>query len=62
MVASPISDPTRIRICPEAVMADDSDDGEGGGWGGILVFIGIFVVGNIILYLTTGWVIIPIKK
>ena len=41
-------------------MADD-DDG-GGGFGGILIFVAIFAVINIILYLTTGWVLIPIKK
>lgn len=37
-----------------------SDDGGGGmGW---LIFIGIFVVGNAILYATTGAFIIPIPR
>jgi hypothetical protein len=35
-----------------------SDD-EGGGIGGILIFILIFGVGNAILYFTTGIVLIP---
>ena len=38
-----------------------SDDGDGSGLKGILVFILIFGVGNVILYLTTGFVLIPLK-
>lgn len=40
-----------------------SDDNEGGGSGymGIIIFILIFVVGNAILYFTTGRVLIPLK-
>lgn len=38
--------------------AEVYDDEDGSGWGWI-VFILIFVVGNFILYHTTGWVIIP---
>lgn len=40
-------------------MADD-DEG-GGGFIGILIFIAIFGIGNLILYLTTGIFIIPLK-
>lgn len=40
-------------------MSDDDDDS---GWGGIVWFILIFVVGNAILYFTTGWYIIPIPR
>lgn len=38
-----------------------SDESEGGlkGW---LIFIGIFGVGNLILYLTTGIFLIPIPR
>lgn len=35
------------------------DDGGGMGW---LIFILIFGVGNVILYYTTGIVIIPIRR
>ena len=38
------------------------DDDEGGGWGGIagwVIFLLIFGVGNVILYYTTGIVLIP---
>jgi hypothetical protein len=42
-----------------------SDDDEEGGIGstiiGLLIFLGIFVVINAILYFTTGWVLIPKK-
>jgi hypothetical protein len=40
-------------------MADD----EGGGWniGGIVIFLLIFGLGNVILYYTTGIVLIPLK-
>src|SRR5262245_24355019 len=38
-----------------------SDDGDGSGWKGLLIFILIFGLGNVILYLTTGFLIIPIK-
>ena len=38
-----------------------SDDGDGSGLKGILIFILIFGVGNVILYLTTGFVLIPFK-
>ncbi len=38
-----------------------SNDGDGGGMGW-LWFILIFGVGNVILYYTTGIVIIPIRK
>jgi heme/copper-type cytochrome/quinol oxidase subunit 4 len=40
------------------IMSDDEE----GGLGIYLILFGIFVVINIVLYLTTGWVIIPIKK
>lgn len=40
-------------------MADD-DEGGSGIWG-ILIFIAIFGVGNLILYLTTGMFLIPLK-
>lgn len=40
-------------------MADDDDSGSGKGW---LIFILIFVVGNIILYATTGIFLIPIPR
>lgn len=39
-----------------------SDDDEGGGGKGWLIFIAIFVVGNIILYATTGIFLIPIPR
>jgi hypothetical protein len=38
-----------------------SDDGDGSSLKGILIFILIFGVGNVILYLTTGFVLIPFK-
>jgi hypothetical protein len=38
-----------------------ADDDEGSGFMGILIFILIFGVGNVILYLTTGFVFIPLK-
>lgn len=38
-----------------------SDEG-GGGAMGWLIFIGIFVVGNFILYQTTGIVLIPLRR
>jgi hypothetical protein len=38
-----------------------SDEGNGSGWKGLLIFILIFGLGNLILYLTTGFFIIPIK-
>ncbi len=38
-----------------------SDDGEGGSLKGILIFILIFGLGNVILYFTTGFVLIPFK-
>ncbi len=38
-----------------------SDDSEGSGFNGILIFIAIFGVGNAILYFTTGFFIIPLK-
>jgi hypothetical protein len=38
-----------------------SDD-EGGSWKGWLIFILIFGVGNIILYSTTGIVLIPFGR
>jgi hypothetical protein len=37
-----------------------SDEG-GGGWGW-LIFILIFGLGNLILYWTTGWFLIPIPR
>lgn len=40
-------------------MADDDESGSGI-WG-ILIFIAIFGVGNLILYLTTGVFLIPLK-
>ena len=39
-----------------------SDDDEGGGLMGWVIFILIFGVGNFILYKTTGWFIIPIRR
>lgn len=39
-----------------------SDDDEGGGATGWIVFILIFGVGNWILYETTGWFILPIPR
>jgi hypothetical protein len=38
-----------------------SDDGDGSGWKGLLIFILIFGLGNVILYFTTGFVLIPFK-
>ncbi len=38
------------------------DDEEGGGMGGIIIFILIFGVGNYILWQTTGILIIPIRR
>jgi hypothetical protein len=37
----------------------DDDGGSGMGW---LIFLLIFGVGNVILYMTTGWLLIPIRK
>ena len=37
-------------------------DEEGGGAKGIIIFLLIFGVGNYILYMTTGFFIIPIRK
>lgn len=39
-----------------------SDDGEDSGLMGWVIFILIFGVGNIILYSTTGIVLIPIRR
>lgn len=38
-----------------------ADDDEGSGIMGIIIFVAIFGVGNLILYLTTGMFIIPMK-
>lgn len=38
-------------------MSDDE-----GGMGGIIIFILIFGVGNLILYYTTGIILIPIRR
>jgi hypothetical protein len=40
-----------------------SDEEGSGGWniGGIVIFLLIFGVGNVILYYTTGIVLIPLK-
>lgn len=38
-----------------------SDDDEGSGFKGIIIFILIFGVGNAILYFTTGIFLIPLK-
>ena len=38
-----------------------ADDGNGGSIKGIVIFILIFGVGNLILYLTTGIFLIPLK-
>ena len=38
-----------------------ADDNEGSGIMGIVIFLAIFGVGNVILYLTTGIFIIPMK-
>lgn len=38
-----------------------SDDGDGSGLKGLIIFVLIFGVGNVILYLTTGFVLIPLK-
>lgn len=38
------------------------DDDEGGGLMGWVIFILIFGVGNLILYSTTGIVLIPIRR
>ena len=40
-------------------MSDDADGGSG--FKGILIFLAIFVVGNAILYFTTGIFLIPLK-
>ena len=40
-------------------MSDDEGGGHALGW---LIFILIFGVGNVILYYTTGWLIIPIRR
>ena len=40
----------------------NNDDGDGGGGAGWLIFIAIFVVGNGILYATTGIFLIPIPR
>ncbi len=48
--------------------AREMQEGDGGGDGGHnqmvgwLIFLLIFGVGNIILYSTTGWLIIPIRR
>jgi len=39
-----------------------SDDGDGRGWVGWIIFILIFGVGNLILYATTGIFLIPIPR
>lgn len=39
-----------------------SDDEEGGGIGGLVIFVLIFGVGNFILYQTTGIFLIPIRR
>ena len=39
-----------------------SDDDDGGGLMGWVIFILIFGVGNFILYQTTGIVLIPIRR
>jgi hypothetical protein len=48
----------RRRYREDGAMADDDEGGSG--WG-ILIFIAIFGVGNLILYLTTGMFLIPLK-
>lgn len=42
-------------------MADDNNE-EKSGLGGIIIFILIFGVGNLILYSTTGMYLIPIPR
>ena len=42
-------------------MSDD-EEGGGGGIGGIVIFVLIFGVGNFILYQTTGFFLIPIRR
>lgn len=39
-----------------------SDDEGGGGFGGLILFVLIFGVGNAILYFTTGVFLIPIPR
>jgi hypothetical protein len=39
-----------------------SDDGDGSGLGGWIIFILIFGVGNLILYSTTGIFLIPFPR
>ena len=39
-----------------------ANNDEGGGLGGLIIFILIFGVGNLILYSTTGIFIIPIPR
>lgn len=47
---------------PKPRPATESSDSEGSGFPtGWVVFFLIFGVGNVILYLTTGWIIIPAK-
>ena len=48
---------------PRLLQRDHKMNDEGGnGWVGILIFVLIFGVGNVILYITTGIVIIPIRR
>lgn len=47
------------------MFGDDDNDDEGGGGNaaiGWLIFLLIFGLGNVILYYTTGIVIIPIRR
>lgn len=54
--------PTPRTYVPEPRTTRSGRDEEGGGLMGWIVFILIFGVGNIILYNTTGWIILPIPR
>jgi len=54
-----IGEPTSYAERARAAAAERSDGGGAMGW---IIFILIFGVGNLILYSTTGWFIIPIPR
>jgi predicted RNA-binding Zn-ribbon protein involved in translation (DUF1610 family) len=49
----------RVAVDRSNAMNDDDDDGSGLG---CVIWVIIFVIGNFILYHTTGWVIIPGRR
>ena len=63
VTARPTAPPSPPRTyVPEPRTTSSGSDEEGGGLMGIIIFILIFGVGNIILYNTTGWIILPIPR